>query len=261
MKDTNAILPRIVDSVLGTVPVVGSGMQNVYDTWRQKNINTAREVLLSNIRQGDVEQMHQDQFFSMLARFSRSVHEDVAKSNLVLLARLITGIGYADKEKGKAETFNRYANMLENLTWAEIVFLSRCIKSGEVIPGSAEIKQILHQKGFFVQSFDTTVSGKSADVQQSPDSQQYGPCLGDAYRHMNLGGAIRNPYTIPDFNTMSWDSFGAQERHDKDKNVPYQVDIDIKYEFSSRFYAFLQKYGNLWEDISKWNATQDTSNE
>lgn len=199
--------------------------------------------------------MHQDQFFSMLARFSRSVHEGVAKSNLVLLARLITGIGHADKESGKAETFNQYANMLENLTWAEIVFLSRCIKSGGVIPGSAEIKQILHQKGFFVQSFDTTVSGKSAD------SSQYGPNLGDAYRYMDLGATIRNPYSVPNFNTMSWNPFGSQEPHKKDKNIPYKVDIDIMYEFSSRFNEFLQKYGNLWEDISILGDKKDGNNE
>ena len=261
MKDTNAILPRIVDSVLGTVPVVGSGMQNAYDAWRQKNINISREVLLSNIRQGDVEQMHQDQFFSMLARFSRSVHEGVAKSNLVLLARLITGIGYADKEKGKAETFNQYANMLESLTWAEIVFLSRCIKSGEVIPGSAEIKQILHQKGFFVQSFDTTVSGKSADGQQSLDSQQYGPYLGDVYKRMDLGRTLRNPYLDQNVNTRYWDPFGIQSPKEENKNVPYKVDIDIMYEFSSRFNEFLQKYGNLWEDISLWGDKKEANNE
>lgn len=260
MKDTNAILPRIVDSVLGTVPVVGSGMQNAYDAWRHKNINTAREVLLSNIRQGDVEQMHQDQFFSMLARFARSVHEGVAKSNLVLLARLITGIGYSDKEKGKAETFNQYANMLESLTWAEIVFLSRCIKSGEVIPGSAEIKQILHQKGFFVQSFDTTVSGKGADAQQSLDGQQYWwPHLGDVYKHMDLGRTFRNPYLDP--NTSYLDPFGLQTLKEKDKNIPYKVDIDIRYEFSSRFNEFLQKYGNLWEDISLWGDKKDATDE
>lgn len=252
MDKTNAILSRIVDSVLRTVPVVGSCMQNAYDAWRQKNINTAREVLLSNIRQGDVEQMHQDQFFSMLARFARSVHEGVAKSNLVLLARLITGIGYADKEKGKAETFNQYANMLESLTWAEIVFLSRCIKSGEVISGSAEIKQILHQKGFFVQSFDTTVSGKGADGQQNLGGQQYGPYLGDVYKHMDFGRTFRPPYCDP---------FGIQSPKEENKNIPYRVDIDIMYEFSSRFNEFLQKYGNLWEDISLWGDTKEANNE
>ena len=96
MEKENAVLPQIVDSVLGAVPLVGGAMQNVYDAWRQKNINMARDVLLTHVRQGDVDKLHEDQFFSMLARFSRSVQEGLARSNLVLLARLITGIGRAD---------------------------------------------------------------------------------------------------------------------------------------------------------------------
>lgn len=254
MDKNNTALPRIIDSVLGSVPVVGSGMQNVYDAWRQKNIDTAREVLLTNIRQGDVNQLHQDQFFSMLARFSRSVHEGIAKSNLVLLARLITGIGRADKENGKAETFNQYANMLETLTRAEIVFLSKCIRAGEVIVGSTEIKQILHQKGFFVQSFGTTVSGKGAEM------PQHGLNFGDLYRHMDPSYALRTPYDVPNFHTM-WDPWGNQNQPENGKNIPYRVDIDIKYKFSSRFEAFLQKYGNLWENISKESAGRENEDE
>lgn len=124
MNKTNITLPRIIDSILGTAPVVGSGMQNVYDAWRQKNINTAREVLLTNIRQGDVEQMHQDQFFSMLARFSRSVHEGLAKRNLILLARLISGMGRVDKNECKSNVFARYAGMLEYLNLEELKYLA-----------------------------------------------------------------------------------------------------------------------------------------
>ncbi len=238
MKNDNAMLPRIIDSVLGAVPVVGSGMQNVYDEWRQNKINIARDVILKNVRQGDIEQLHQDQFFSMMARFSRSVHEGAAKSNLVLLARLITGIGHADKDKGRAETFNQYANMLENLTWAEMVFLSRCIKAGEVISGSTEIKQVLYQKGFFVQRFDTTVLNNKSVTNQR--SELY---FGDVYKHT----APRiEQISMPIFN---W--FGNTDNNEQNKNVPYKVDIDVVYEFSSKFWEFLQKYGNLWENISK----------
>lgn len=245
MEKENAVLPQIVDSVLGAVPVVGGGLQNAYDAWRQKNINMAREVLLTHVRQGDVDKLHEDQFFSMLARFSRSVQEGLARSNLVLLARLITGIGRADQDSGKAETFNRYASMLENLTWAEIVFLSQCIQENKVVPGPAEIKQILHQKGFFVQSFDTTVSGnKRTDVSST------GINLGDAYRYADLGQVVRNPYDSVNLHTI-WGGLDIQEPTEVQKNTPYKVNIDIKYEFSSRFDAFLQKYGNLWEDISK----------
>lgn len=250
MKNDNAALSRIVDSVLGMVPVVGVGMQNVYDAWRQKNIGMAREVLLTNIRQGDIGQLHQDEYFSMLARFSRSVHEGVAKSNLVLLARLITGIGRADKVNGKAETFNQYANMLENLTWPEIVFLSRCIKSGAVISGSTEIKQILYQKGFFVQHFDTTVLNKG-----NRTSSQSALSLGDVYKHMMP--TISNPYPVPNFNSGWPYSLDPTFEQEDNKNIPYKVDIDVTYEFSSRFTAFLQKYGNLWEDISKENCDEE----
>lgn len=245
MKNENAMLPRIIDSILGTVPVVGSGMQNAYDAWRQKNINIARDVVLKNVRQGDVEQLHQDQFFSMMARFSRSVHEGAAKSNLVLLARLITGIGHADKDQGKAETFNQYANMLENLSWAEMVFLSRCIKAGEVISGSSEIKQILYQKGFFVQHFDTTILNNKG-VTNQPSALYFG----DLYKHIP-SMEITSPYSVPNFNSGWPYSLEPSEQQENNKNVPYKVDIDVKYEFSSRFWSFLQKYGNLWEDISK----------
>ena len=245
MEKENAVLPQIVDSVLGAVPVVGGAMQNVYDAWCQKNRDMAREVLLTHVRQGDVEKLHEDQFFSMLARFSRSVQEGLARSNLVLLARLITGIGRADQDKGKAETFNRYASMLENLTWAEIEFLSRCIQANNVIAGSAEIKQILHQKGFFVQSFDTTVSDKGTVARRQE------MMFGNPYVPVSH---IFSPYTIPLPHADLTDPYGNPVNQGDNKNALYKVDIDIKYEFSSTFRAFLQKYGNLWEDISKESA-------
>lgn len=228
----------VIDSALGAINVVGAAAQNAFAVWRNKNISVAREVLLSNIRAGDVSAIHQDELFSMLARITRSIQEGKAKSNLTLLARLITGIGRADKENAKAETFNQYADMLESLTWAEIVFLSRCIKSGEVINGTSETKQMLQQKGFFVYKLDSRMFSK--EVQEN--------------------STLANPldfsfprYTIPGIQ-YPWgetDMYGNPILHDNDKKIPYGVDIDIQYEFSSKFNEFLQKYGNLWEDIAK----------
>ena len=116
MEQDKNWLPVIIDSALGAIPFMGAAAQNAFAAWRNKNISVAREVLLSNIRAGDVSAIHQDELFSMLARITRSIQEGKAKSNLTLLARLITGIGHADKENAKAETFNQYADMLENLT-------------------------------------------------------------------------------------------------------------------------------------------------
>lgn len=127
MEKENAVLPQIVDSVLGAVPVVGGGLQNAYDAWRQKNINMAREVLLTNIRSGDLTAIHRDDFFSMLARFSRSVQEGVAKRNLILLARLISGMGKVEECDCKSNLFARYANMLEHLNVDELKYLASFI--------------------------------------------------------------------------------------------------------------------------------------
>ena len=238
-------LPTVVDSALGAIPFAGAIAQNAFATWRNKNISVAREVLLSNIRTGDISAVHEDELFSMLARFSRSVQEGIAKSNLTLLARLITGVGHADKENAKAEMFNQYADMLENLTWSEIVFLSRCIKAGEVISGTPEIKQILQQKEFFIYKLDPRMYNREGTHSQPKSS---------------LEAAIMNIYprydSYPNFNNFPFgqvDMFGNHVAHENDKTLPYGVDIEIQYEFSSKFNEFLQKYGNLWEDLSKEN--------
>jgi hypothetical protein len=236
-------LPTVVDSVLGAIPVAGATTQNAFTAWSNKNISVAREVLLSNIRAGDISAVHEDEFFSMLARFSRSVQEGVAKNNLILLARLITGICHADKEKSKAETFNQYADMLENLTWSEIVFLSRCIKSGEVINGTPEIKQILQQKGFFVYNLDPRVYNKEGVSNQQKSSLE--ATIMSLYPRYDLYQLSNN------FSLGHMDIFGNPIAHKNDKNLPYGVDIEIQYEFSTKFNEFLNKYGNLWEDLSK----------
>ena len=35
-----------------------------------------------------------------------------------------------------------------------------------------------------------------------------------------------------------------------DQAIPYEVNIEIQYEFSTKFNNLLSKYGNLWEDIA-----------
>lgn len=117
-------LPAIIDSALGSAPIAGASLSNAFALWRQKKVNMAREVLLTHIRQGDIEALNQDEFFSMLTRFSRSVHEGIAKRNLILLARLISGMGKVEKSECKSETFVRYAGMLEFLGLDELKYLA-----------------------------------------------------------------------------------------------------------------------------------------
>ena len=213
MEKENAVLPQIVDSVLGAVPVVGGGLQNAYDAWRQKNINMARDVLLTNVRQGDVEQLHQDQLFSMLARFARSVHEGIAKRNLILLARLITGIGRADKANGKAETFAQCANILECLTKEELQYLANFI------------------------------SYYSKPYSERPlfDAEE------DRLQENELAKAlVRKGVLVSDFEV--W-----QEEHDDYKNpsrFPSDIRSKNTYWFSNDMQNIIDKYGITWTDIA-----------
>ena len=234
MEKDNATLPRIIDSVLGAVSVIGSGIQNAYDAWRQKNINMAREVVLKNVRQGDIEQLHQDQFFSMMARFSRSVHEGVAKSNLILMARLISGIGRVDKTEAKTETFAQYASLLEALTYEEIEFLSKCIKAGTVVVGKDELKQSLQQKGFFVWGWSASISNKD----------EFNITGGNIVDYLS-----NKPWMTP--NIFPRNMFGEPEQ--KKDSVPYEVNTTIVYRFSEKLKGLLDRYGNLWENICHWD--------
>ena len=223
-------LPIVIDSALGAIPYAGTAVQNAFAVWRNKNISVAREVLLSNIRAGDISAVHEDELFSMLARFSRSVQEGMAKSNLTLLARLITGIGHADKENAKAETFNQYADMLENLTWLEIVFLSRCIKAGEVISGTPEIKQILQQKGFFVYNLD-------------PLTNEHGTVV---FKHLH--NALESMDEDANFNPMVINAKGTVDLSELYYVPNYDFVISSYDKYAERYYP---EYQNIKLDESK----------
>lgn len=213
--------PTVIDSALGAIPVVGATAQNAFAAWRNKNISVARDVLLSNIRAGDVSAIHQDELFSMLARITRPIQEGKAKSNLILLARLVSGIGHADKENAKAETFNQYADMLENLTLEEIELLAFCIKNGVIPDGFEEIKQSLCFKGFFVSDMKTSVDlKKGASFPIMP-------------KYANTARTFAEEQAL----------YSNKEMYDaKTVNVYY---------LSKRFNNFLTRYGNLWEGLSK----------
>ncbi len=221
MEGQKEWLPAVIDGALGNIPAVGGVAANTFGLWRKKNVDKAREVLLSNIRQGDVEAVHQDELFSMLARFSRSVQEGIAKQNLVLMARLISGIGKVDKKSGRADTFNQYADMLESLTEEEIRFLAFCIRSGK-IQQDEELLQSLQYKGFFTSQLQAEIKTKK-------------------------GVVIRTGPPIPNTAKTAADLHDAEPRP-----APYDIQAVPVYSRSSKFKKLLDTYGNLWDEISKW---------
>lgn len=127
-------LVSFVDGLLGLIPVGGEMISQAVHSWVEKNKAIAREILLTSIRQGDIDAVHKDELLSMLYRFYRSVQEGSAKKNLILLAKLISGIGMSDKETATAETFIQYAPILESLNYLEIALLGKIIKENGIKP-------------------------------------------------------------------------------------------------------------------------------
>lgn len=86
-----------------------------------KRHETLKEILLSEIRQGSLENVNKDELISIYFRLIRDAEEGVARNNLRLMARVIDGM--AEKNQLQAPTFLKYANILSDLTEEEITVL------------------------------------------------------------------------------------------------------------------------------------------
>lgn len=84
-----------------------------------------REIILGEIRQGNFNNVDEDDLASVFFRLIRDAEEGVARNNLRLLARMINGM--AEKNDLKAPTFLRYASVLASLTETEIDLLSTMV--------------------------------------------------------------------------------------------------------------------------------------
>lgn len=90
----------------------------VWDAYVAKHQKRLREYILRDIRQGDFSRVHDDDIIAISYRLHKDAIEGVAKNNLRLLCRLISGLNDADKLI--APTFLKYATILESLTTDEL---------------------------------------------------------------------------------------------------------------------------------------------
>lgn len=99
----------------------GTAME-IYNDILDKRSKDAMEILLSEFRQGNFENIDENEIISIIARFQRDAMEGVAKNNLRLMAQVINGM--AEKKNLKAPSFLRFANIVASLTEDEIHVLS-----------------------------------------------------------------------------------------------------------------------------------------
>lgn len=125
MSDENKIAKYTVSGISDVLSCFGipSGTAiNIYNEILSTRAEEAFEILMSEIRQGNFENIDQNEVVSVIARYQRDAMEGVARENLRLLARVINGM--AEKHKLSAPSFLRYANILASLTEKEIRVLA-----------------------------------------------------------------------------------------------------------------------------------------
>lgn len=108
---------NIVDLITAFIPYSGAGGAVLKAYW-QKQLNEKMEITLSEIRQGALDKIHIDDQISISYRIARSISEGIANHNFRLICRLLQGL--SDNDKLTANTFARFASILDTLTEDEI---------------------------------------------------------------------------------------------------------------------------------------------
>lgn len=102
-------------------PIVKAGFW-AWDAYKRKKTKLLREVIRSEIRQGDFSRVDVDDMVGISYRLQKDAMEGVAKNNLRLLCALIAGLN--NDNKLSATTFLKFAPILESLTEEEIKVIS-----------------------------------------------------------------------------------------------------------------------------------------
>jgi len=110
-----------IADVLSLFGIPTATAMTLYQDVLDKRSAEALEILMSEIRQGNFENVDQNEIVSTIARFQRDAMEGVARKNLKLMARVINGM--AVEQELQSSTFYRYANILASLSADEITVL------------------------------------------------------------------------------------------------------------------------------------------
>lgn len=124
--------PVALLDVLSSIGIPTATASQIYQDYLNKKVAEGVEILLSEIRQGDFSGIDKSEMISIIARYQRDAMEGVARNNLRLLARVISGM--AKKNELHAPSFLKYANILSGLTEEEIVVLGTMVEVRKIDP-------------------------------------------------------------------------------------------------------------------------------
>lgn len=135
------ISTSLISDILSCFGIPTAMAQSVYDEVMERRKKEAMEILLSEIRQGQFQNVDGHEAISVVERYLRAAVEGTAKQNLRLLAQVIRGM--ANNKILKAPSFIKYAGILGTLTEDEIRLLG--IMIGEEESCYESCKKAIHQ--------------------------------------------------------------------------------------------------------------------
>lgn len=122
------IITGLLSDCLGAKGIPTNTVNSAIGKLMRKRHASLREIILCEIRQGNFDRVDEDELIGIFFRLIRDAEEGVAKNNLCLMARVVNGM--AEKNNLKASSFLNYANILANLTEAEIIVLGTMAQLG-----------------------------------------------------------------------------------------------------------------------------------
>ncbi|CDZ73069.1 Hypothetical protein NGAL_HAMBI2610_46990 [Neorhizobium galegae bv. orientalis] len=137
------IITALVSDYLSSKAIAGAGTFSVaggmvLQRLLRKRAETAREILIEELRQGDrfLEEVSEDEAAAIIFRYMRAAEEGAARRNLRLLAAVIAG--QAAEESLYADEFLMWADIIASLRSDEIAVLAVVHKHAEALNYTVE---------------------------------------------------------------------------------------------------------------------------
>lgn len=123
----------ITEDILSLFGIPASSIRELWISHCEKKLAESRDILFDEIKQGNFNNIADDDKISLMHRYTLAAMNGTARLNLRLLAKAINSITNGKQLPSPiyANEFNRYAQILETLSDEEIHLLARLYKARE----------------------------------------------------------------------------------------------------------------------------------
>lgn len=155
--DITKMSASAVWDILSLFGIPTSSIQELWNAHCEKRLAESRDILFDEIKQGNFNNIADDDKISLMHRYTLAVMNGVARLNLRLLAKAINSIVNGEQLPSPiyANEFNRYAQILETLSDEEIHLLANMYQYKKDAPQSSITisSHEINYNNYFIQNF------------------------------------------------------------------------------------------------------------